>query len=709
MYKKLLAVRDIITENHGNTAWFVLDGLGTDPQKEEEIIDEVWKRLSIEVKEALIYTVKGLHTEETLFSTLDMTKSALSNTLISTLQFKNTSIPVKDFNILKQAYIEVRKLSEWQHIARIMEQVADEHLYAPWAVQMPTIWKMWDEAPGQFLVDPAGVSAGMPEMKIKAQGDSNKGHEGMLNLVVAQQLATKIYNAIEDGSFFENAELNNALLDTVARPNGKIVIKTLLSGEFGDDGFIHSAFKHLEGVAELVFGRLGISPDKVLFEFLLDGRDSPVRSSLETDVVDGVERYGFLSKAVKLLEKYDAVDSLGWIIGRESNDRDFKGGNIKQEYEMLTDNVGYAVANVREAESFIREQHAKGINDDKVPAIVIGEHGVVDKNTLFFNCIFRADRQQPITALLFGDLDFIHNKIDAMDAKPEIKEERHAGWDAITVKDLSGLQHWSIASYNTVLEKNNGGRTIFPDQPQAHNSLVLLNELAQKNGFPFRFATFAEGTKANHVQNFLRGTRSKPILPAERPSVIEASHGKESGVSGDGDFYKTPQMKHSQVIANMVKAMREHRMDTHLFLCNLSGPDMIGHLIKDHYEQVKETLRNVDQVLAQGIAAAEELGLNIVVFADHGNAENNSPDHGANPIVFSVKPNSRLLLEKAPDVSLTDINKLTDAAWVLMELFGLSDMMQENLQNGVLPPIPQDVVDKGFVGRSMVRVAERIG
>jgi len=56
MLEKIIALgNDIISKNYGNTALFILDGLGTDPKKEELILKKVWKKTSKKDKRKINY------------------------------------------------------------------------------------------------------------------------------------------------------------------------------------------------------------------------------------------------------------------------------------------------------------------------------------------------------------------------------------------------------------------------------------------------------------------------------------------------------------------------------------------------------------------------------------------------------------------------------------------------------------------------------
>ena len=129
----------------------------------------------------------------------------------------------------------------------------------------------------------AGIFAGFEDLAPEIMGNSDTGHQQICNLTVAKQVPTWITEMIQDGSFFQDAKLNAALQR--ASQGHLVVIKTMLSGEFGDDGYVHSAMRHLWALLDPLFQNDLACPRKTSsWRSPWTVRDSPGRSS--TDAPD---------------------------------------------------------------------------------------------------------------------------------------------------------------------------------------------------------------------------------------------------------------------------------------------------------------------------------------------------------------------------------------------------------------------------------------
>jgi len=114
----------------------------------------------------------------------------------------------------------------------------------------------------------SGRDVGLPD---GVMGNSEVGHLTMGAGYVQYQELVRINDAIENGSFFENAVLRAAC--AAARGKGTLHLMGLIS-----TGGVHADMKHLAALAELA--RREQVNDVVVHAFL-DGRDMPPRSALE--------------------------------------------------------------------------------------------------------------------------------------------------------------------------------------------------------------------------------------------------------------------------------------------------------------------------------------------------------------------------------------------------------------------------------------------
>ena len=91
-------------------------------------------------------------------------------------------------------------------------------------------------------IEASGLDVGLPEGQM---GNSEVGHMNIGAGRVVYQSLTRINKSIEDGDFFENGVLNNAM-QHVKDNNSGLHVFGLLS-----DGGVHSHYKHLFAILEL--------------------------------------------------------------------------------------------------------------------------------------------------------------------------------------------------------------------------------------------------------------------------------------------------------------------------------------------------------------------------------------------------------------------------------------------------------------------------
>ena len=75
----------------------------------------------------------------------------------------------------------------------------------------------------------------------------------------------------------------------------------------------------------------------------------------------------------------------------------------------------------------------------------------------------------------------------------------------------------------------------------------------------------------------------------------------------------------------MIKAIHEEHPD---FIClNFANGDMVGHT--GVYEAIKKAIVTVDECVGQVVDAAREASYDVLVIADHGNADHAVNDDGS--------------------------------------------------------------------------------
>jgi len=127
-----------------------------------------------------------------------------------------------------------------------------------------------------------------------------------------------------------------------------------------------------------------------------------------------------------------------------------------------------------------------------------------------------------------------------------------------------------------------------------------------------------------------------------------------------------PEMSAYEVKDAVIKAIETGRFD---FIClNFANGDMVGHT--GVYEAIVKAVKTVDECAGEVIKAAQKNGYDILVIADHGNA-----DMAVNP---DGSPNTAHSLNPVPSILISDhykkINEgiLADVAPTLLTIMGVA-------------------------------------
>ena len=241
----------------------------------------------------------------------------------------------------------------------------------------------WDSLLNTYpnaLIQTSGNAVGLPEGQM---GNSEVGHMNLGAGRIVYQNFTRINKDVDNGEFFNNKVLCNAI-DKAKENDGAVHIAGLLS-----PGGVHSHEQQIFAACEMAVKR-GIK--KLYIHGILDGRDMPPRSA---------------EPSIQALQ--NKLDSLGTgsiatLVGRYyAMDRDNRWDRIEPAYTAMTEAKAahYADSGIAALEA----AYARDESDEFVAATVIGDGGkVVDGDSIIF-MNFRPDRAREITRA-FVDADF---------------------------------------------------------------------------------------------------------------------------------------------------------------------------------------------------------------------------------------------------------------------------------------------------------------
>ncbi|MCL2445305.1 MAG: 2,3-bisphosphoglycerate-independent phosphoglycerate mutase [Oscillospiraceae bacterium] len=224
----------------------------------------------------------------------------------------------------------------------------------------------------------SGMAVGLPEGQM---GNSEVGHTNIGAGRVVYQELTRISKAIDDGDFFTNAVLLDAI-NKAKQNNTALHLIGLVS-----DGGVHSHNTHLYALLELA-KQQGLT--EVYVHALLDGRDVPPTSGID-----------FLGELWQKTQELGG--KIATVAGRYYGmDRERKFDRVQKIYDAMVHGTGEQFTCGRE---YVQANYDAGVTDEFVlPGVANDAKPIVDGDSVvFFN--FRPDRARQLTRA-FVDPDF---------------------------------------------------------------------------------------------------------------------------------------------------------------------------------------------------------------------------------------------------------------------------------------------------------------
>lgn len=240
----------------------------------------------------------------------------------------------------------------------------------------PTWHKLWNTYP-HTLLEASGLSVGLPPGQM---GNSEVGHMTIGAGRVIYQDLTRINLAINDGSFFANPVLQDALQKTTSR-NSALHIIGLLS-----KGGIHS---HEEQIAALIEMANVHKVQKIYLHAILDGRDTPPKSA-------AVSLAKFAPYVVSIMGRFYAMD------------RDNRTERTKVALDLLID--GQAQFYADDPLNALEYAYSRGETDEFVSPTQIKAMHIEDDDVVI--CMnFRADRMRQLCYGMLGAMPSLQQNL----------------------------------------------------------------------------------------------------------------------------------------------------------------------------------------------------------------------------------------------------------------------------------------------------------
>ena len=370
------------------------------------------------------------------------------------------------------------------------------------------------------------------------------------------------------------------------------------------DGGVHSSLDHLFKLCD-ISKHYGI--ENTYIHCFMDGRDTDPKSGK-----------GFIEALENHLK--GSAGTIASIIGRYyAMDRDKRWERVKVAYDQLVEGVGEKATDMVAA---MQKSYDQGVTDEFVnPIVRVDENGnaigTIKPNdmVIFFN--YRNDRAREITV-------------------------------ALTQQDMPEQGMHTLPLYYccmTPYDASFTGLHILFDKENVNNT---IGEVVSSLGLSQ--LRIAETEKYAHVTFFLNGGREAEFANEDR--ILVASPKVAT-------YDLQPEMSAYEVADKLVVALGEQKYD---FIClNFANGDMVGHT--GIYEAIEKAVKAVDSCVEKVVTAAKENGYEVVMIADHGNADNAiNPDgtpntaHSLNPVPVVVvsdrvaKVENGILADVAPTV-----------------------------------------------------------
>ncbi len=347
------------------------------------------------------------------------------------------------------------------------------------------------------------------------------------------------------------------------------------------DGGVHSSLDHLLKLVDIAKEY----NTEAFVHCFMDGRDTDPKSG--KGFIEQLDTYtqGTTTKIASLIGRYYAMD------------RDKRWERVKKSYDLMVNGVGEPATDMVAA---MQASYEAGVTDEFVnPVVAVDAAGnplakiEAGDVVIFFN--YRNDRAKELTVVL---------------TQKDMPEE-----GMMTVP----LEYYCMTPYDSSYT----GLHIMFDKDNVQNTLgEYVSSLGKKQ------LRIAETEKFAHVTFFFSGGRESEFPGEDR--ILVASPKVAT-------YDLQPEMSAPEVTEKLVAALHTQQYD--FVALNFANGDMVGHT--GVREAIVKAVETIDVCMAQVVEAAKANDYEVIIIADHGNADNaenadGSPNtaHSLNPVPF---------------------------------------------------------------------------
>lgn len=412
-------------------------------------------------------------------------------------------------------------------------------------------------------------------------------------------------------------KINKSIADKSILNNKEVVSAFTYAKENGkaihfmgltSNGGVHSSLEHLYALCDIA-KKYGL--EKVFIHCFMDGRDTDPKSGK-----------GFIEEVEAHCKKSTGV--IASIIGRfYAMDRDKRWNRVKEAYDLLIEGKGKQADDMVKAmqESYdadVTDEFVLPINNSTVDGTIKEGDAVI-----FFN--YRNDRAKELTIAL---------------TQQDMPEEG--------MKTIPGLQYYCMTPYDSSFK----GVHILFDKENVQNT---LGEYLANSGK--KQLHIAETEKYAHVTFFFNGGRETPYDNEDRilvPSPKVATYDLK------------PEMSAYEVKDKLVEAIGTEKYD--FIVVNYANGDMVGHT--GIYEAIEKAVIAIDNCVKDTVEAAKAHDYEVIIIADHGNADNAINSDGTPNTAHSLNPVPCVYVTANKDAKVEN-GILADVAPTILKIMGM--------------------------------------
>ena len=390
-------------------------------------------------------------------------------------------------------------------------------------------------------------------------------------------------------------KINRAIEDGSIKRNPEIVSAFTTAQKQGvrlhimgltSNGGVHSSLEHLFALLDIAkeYGLEG----KTFVHCFMDGRDTDPRSGI-----------GFIDQLEAHTQQ--SCGEIASIQGRfYAMDRDKRWERIQKAYDCLVHGQGDNYESMHQA---MQASYDNEVTDEFILPIVHTRNG------------------QPIATIQEGDVVIFFNYRNdrAREITEVLTQKDHIDMGMRTLP----LHYYCMTPYESSFT---GVHILFPKD----NVTNTLGEILARQGM--HQLRIAETEKFAHVTFFFSGGRDLPFENEDR-ILIPSPKVKT--------YDMQPEMSAPEVAAALCNDMDTQQHEC--IILNFANGDMVGHT--GVYEAIRQAVVTIDICLDRVVKSAQKNGYEVIIIADHGNADvaknedgSKNTQHSLNPVPFIYVP-----------------------------------------------------------------------